>query len=302
MAKPGPALFELLRDPSIGARTATPRPGNPVNTEAPVVATRPVPIPTVTPEISKPRVRLPVASETPAPAPKAAAAPASVEAPKLASPVLGQGVKFPLRKPVTISTSGLVLGGVGVLVLALIVGIWAYSAGSKDGEAKTLSDKRLAGGVSDPLKAEQIPVNGGLVSPESGNRVASVKPVVRPPVPEPRTSVAPAPQPGDFSSGLNYCIAAARIEKDLAERAAGYLRDNGVPAAAVQVVDGQWSGANNPGSWMVVVLKGITGKEYGARDRARLDIEDQLTKLGQVYKSDPTGRIDFGQFAWYKRK
>ena len=72
--------------------------------------------------------------------------------------------------------------------------------------------------------------------------------------------------------------------------------------SAVQVVEGEWTGAKNAGSWMVVVTQGITGKEYGARAASRVDIESRLTKLGQAYRKDPKGRIDFGQFAWDKKK
>jgi hypothetical protein len=196
-----------------------------------------------------------------------------------------------------------VLIGAGILVAVLLVWVGAYTLGSKDGQAKTLKDKGLSvATVKDPLRPEQLPVNGGLVSPEPTSRQASgpakASKVQTPVNPLP----GPAAVPGEIVAGLNYCVAAARLEKDVAERAAAYLTENAVPASPVEVVEGQWSGAKNAGSWMVVVTQGITSKEYGSRSATRVEIETRLTKLGQVYRKDPKGRIDFGQFAWDKRK
>jgi hypothetical protein len=205
-----------------------------------------------------------------------------------------------MRQPMTITRSGALLVGVGVVVAVIVVWIGAYAIGSKDGEKKTLKDKGLTAGVTDPLKLDQMPVNGGLVTPEPAPRqVTPVRGTSRPTATETPSAGGSA---GEITPGLNYCIVAMRLEKDAAERAAGFLTQNGLPSSAVQVVEGQWSGVNNPGSWMVVVLKGITGKEFSSRAAVRTEIEQQLSKLGQVYRKDPKGRLDFGQPSWSKRK
>jgi len=284
-----------------------------------VAVPKPAP-PPVQPSVVPPKPRVRLSSEVPTPEPKPVVTlPANAGAPKASSPGMGSGLKFQWRKPVTLTTSGFLLIGAGALVLVVLVWVGAYTLGSKDGEAKLLKDKGLAAsGVTDPLKASQVPLNNGLVSPEPAQRQASGTGASgratgkTSPIPSPVVGggAPPSAKPegggtggtGEITPGLNYCVAAGRLEKDAAERAAAFLRENGVGAAAVQVVEGQWSGAKNAGSWMVVVLKGITSKDYGARAAGRVEIETQLTKLGQVYRKDPKGRIDFGQFAWDKRK
>jgi hypothetical protein len=67
-------------------------------------------------------------------------------------------------------------------------------------------------------------------------------------------------------------------------------------------VDTDASGAKNPGSYKVFALQGITGEEYRNRAPVRTKLEAELTRLGQVYRKDPRGRVDFGQFAWEKLK
>jgi hypothetical protein len=100
--------------------------------------------------------------------------------------------------------------------------------------------------------------------------------------------------------GLNYCLAASRLDQAAAERAADFLTQNGVPAVAVADTDG--SGAKNPGSYKVFALQGITAEEYRNRAPVRTKLEAELVRLGQVYRKDPQGRVDFGQFAWEKLK
>jgi hypothetical protein len=282
-----------------GGRTAALKPAVTAR-PAPVVVTRVEATAAPAPAPVKPRVRLePVASPQ--------ASPEAPPRPKAANPLGASVFKFKWRKPVMLNTSLLLLIVAGALVLVVLVWVGAYTLGSKDGEAKTLADKGLsAPGVVDPLKAEHVPLNNRLVSPEPTQRQSSgtgTRGTAKVTTPHPPAPALPAPvAPGEIAAGLNYCIAASRLDKDQAERAAGFLRENGVPATPVQVVEGEWSGANNAGSWMVVVTRGITGKEYGSQAPARAEVEKQLARLGQMYAKDPKGRIDFGQFAWSKRK
>lgn len=311
MAKPGPALFELIRSPSAlqsgaarrqttpdGEPPAAPEPPPPPVSELPAAAA-PVSVASrqavgSVAQMPKPRVRLAtsasVASEPEAP--KAEAAPEPT--PRAESG--GSTPKFNWRRPMQVTSSGVMLVGAGVLVLILVVWVGAYTLGSKDGQAKTLEDKGLTGpAVVDPLKT---PVNPGLVVPEPSQGRQAVVPKGTQPKTSPVSFNGPQ---ADIASGLNYCVAASRLEKGPAEKAAVYLTENGLPSTAVQVVEGQWSGASSSGSWMVVVLKGITKAEYSGRDSVRVEVEQKLSKLGKVAIKD-AGRYDFGQFAWCKRK
>lgn len=338
MPKRGVALFELIRDPgSVQGGPARPQhePPKPIWIPPSVRQTAPQagkPEPTNGKRVTKPRVRLatadadePQAEYTPGPSVsqalgslfKAWGGKASgltrIASKAKASTVDGarglwpQTWKWPWtwQKPVTLSTSHLLLAGAGVMVLVLLIWVGAYTLGSKDGQTKTLQDKALAASV-EPVPAHQMPVNGTLVVAEPQHRQeAAPKPSAKTSAKTSRSSAAvPAPAAGaaEIVPGLNYCMAAMRLDQSSAERGAAFLRENGLPSAAVQEVEGDWAGGNNPGSWRVVVLRGITGTEYRNRSPACVSVERELVRLGAIYKNDPEGRYDFGNFAWEKRK
>ncbi|MEX2219469.1 MAG: hypothetical protein WD749_12015 [Phycisphaerales bacterium] len=255
------------------------------------------------PRAAEPRPAVAPSVATHSPVPASAEPPSAVAQPSAAVPAAPKraadakrfiAIRLPWRGPVTLTTSGALLAGTGLFAVVLAVALTVYKLGFSDGETRVLQDKGLTSlVVNDPLKAEHLPVSGGLIVPEPPEGRVPI--AARPPVVTPVGS-------GELVSGLNYCVAASRLDKAGAERAAGFLKQNGVPAAAMAEVEGEWSGAKNAGSWRVVVLRGITGKEYGSRAAPRVEVEQQLTRLGKDYLRDPKGRIDFGQFAWDKRK
>jgi hypothetical protein len=296
MGKPGPALFELIREPG-----ATKAPVPPARASVPITPARNVasgsaafPVASGPAQVSAPKPRVRLATTAPA-------APLPVNEPKpepKPEPSRGPGVPrpaFKLRRPVTVTMSGVLLVGAGALVLVILVATAVYTLGFKDGQTRVLSDHGLNSvTVTDPLKAEQVPLNPSLVVQETAHTAPAPKPA------SPPKTVPSAPATAEFVAGLNYCVAASRLDKDAAERAAAYLTSNGLPAAAL--LEGSWAPSKNGGSFRVVIQKGITGKEYGSRAAARTDVENQLAKLGQLYKKDPKGRLDFGQPSWEKKK
>ncbi len=301
MGKPGPALFELIREPG-NAKGTMARPGMPITPARSALAgsgSSPAPMPGPAP-LPKPRVRLATVTTAAAVAPSMPAAEAEPKPEPSRAPKFPQASGgFKLRQPLKVTMSGAMLAGAGALVLVIVVATAVYTLGFKDGQTKVLTDRGLGHvTVTDPLKAEQVPLNTGLVIQETAHTPPASKAPTPRQTPQPPSPAAPAA--GEFVAGLNYCIAASRLDKEAAERAAGFLTQNGLPAAAV--VEGWGQASKNGGLYRVVVLKGITGKEYGSRAPARTEVESQLAKLGQAYKKDPKGRLDFGQPSWEKKK
>src|SRR5690242_12816053 len=116
MGRPGPALFELIRDPSTmpngGGRTAAVQPAVTTRPVAPVAVPRPAPA-SAQPAAAPPKPRVRLNPEAPAPEAKpavqAVTSGAAPPSPKASSPGMGSGIKFQWRKPVTVTTSGLLL-------------------------------------------------------------------------------------------------------------------------------------------------------------------------------------------------
>lgn len=295
MRKRGPALFELIRNPSVGRKRSSSPPA------IPVASPGHVQIP------PKPRVTLATRGMTAGGSGGDAAGSGSAWPRESApAPIPGPAPACPAARPAedggtgkcawSIPRSTAALAGAGTLVAMLLIAVWAYrvgySLGFRDGEERVLADRALmALPASDPLQAGHFPLNEAILPPGRSN-------------PDPAGTARPE-QPASpaviLQAGLNYCIAAARLDRASAERAAAFLTDHGIAAAAVLEVDGDWPNAKNTGTWRVVVLRGITREEYASRAPVRTQIEAALVRLGQQYQRDPAGRIDFGQFAWEKR-
>jgi hypothetical protein len=294
MGKNSPALFELVRDPGVNQKSM------PVAQQVrPThLPPKPMPTPTVTVQAPKPRVVLSTAPKPRVEAEPVGAGPAA--APARAEVGAGGG-------RLSVSMTTLSIAAVAVVVLAVIV----YSSGYRMGQAKEARQAQQElerAGVRDPLRGDGIPVNPALVTPAPGSQAGTpARPAPQNP-PVARQNPASPPAPTQVSgpladtreAGLNYCVAASRLDKAAAERAAAFIREGGLPAIAV--LEGTGSGSNNATSWKVVVLQGVTAQEYRERAPVRTRVESELTKLGEVYRRDPKGRVNFGQFAWEKKK
>jgi hypothetical protein len=316
MGKQSPALFELVRDPGVNKKSMPvarqtrpghdPEPAITVGGSAePEAVADPIPVmPRVEP---KPRVTLAVSSSTSKPQ----------EVTEELPPTPPRAYSLPAfgsRKRLPLNASTLSIAAVAFVLIVTLLWATAFKMGQSKAEQAARKELALAG-VTDPLLGDKPPLNPNLLgSSEPGSQAA-------PPAPAPQKKAAPGPtQPSvpkanpsppaapipvgpvtdTRQTGLNYCFAASRLEQEPAERAAAFLRENGVAALAV-LEDGS-SGSNNPASWRVVVLQGITGQQYRERAPERLKVEAELVRLGEIYRKDPKGRVDFGQFGWEKKK
>jgi hypothetical protein len=284
-----PALFELIRDPGVNRVQKFPvvQQGRKVGDPAPPP-----------PPYTRPKIDIPVRQ------------PAQAEPPKinLAAPPPPSGDQGPAaaatpgEKRFTITQSAAWMSLAGIIVFLVIFWWVAYGLGYRKADKQALKDFGVAGqaGVKDPLKGSDIPVNPRLLPP-SGPAAPRATP--KPPARTTQTPPAntPAGRPADTRQvGLNYCCAATLRDKDAAERAADFLTQNGIPA--IVAVDTDAPGAKNPGTYKVFALQGITAEEYRSRAPVRTRLEAELVRLGQIYRKDPQGRVDFGQFGWEKLK
>jgi hypothetical protein len=288
-----PALFELIRDPGVNRAQKFPvaqqarKVGDPAPEPQPIRQPK-IDIPVRQPvQVEKPKINL-IAPTGPAP---------SASAPAAAS---GAG-----EKRFTITQSALWMVLAGTIVFGVIIWWVAYGMGYSKADKQALKDFGVsgAGGVKDPLKGSDIPVNPKLLPQNPAPGAPKAQPPKTPPRANP-PQAAPqntAGKPADTRQvGLNYCLAASRLDQAAAERAAEFLTQNGVPAIAV--VDTDASGAKNPGSYKVFALQGITAEEFRNQAPVRTKVQSELTRLGQIYKKDPKGRVDFGQYTWEKLK
>lgn len=290
-----PALFELIRDPGVNRAQKFPVAQQARKVGDPAPAPQPV---------RQPKIDIPVRQ------------PVQVEPPKInlvapsgpnpSSPAKALAAGGPGEKRFTITQSNLWMILAGTIVLLVIIWWVAYRAGYSNADKQALKDFGVGGapGVKDPLKGSEIPVNPKLLpqNPPQGTPKSQTPPKTPPKANPPQTAPQnTAGKPGDTRQvGLNYCLAASRLDQAAAERAADFLTQNGVPAIAV--VDTDASGAKNPGSYKVFALQGITAEEFRNQAQVRLKVQSDLTRLGQIYKKDPKGRVDFGQYTWEKLK
>src|SRR5205085_11509481 len=107
-----------------------------------------------------------------------------------------------------------------------------------------------------------LPLNPNLVTPGPTGSTAP------PPAPTGPTVGATGGDPR--IAGFNYLTIASKLDKDTAERAVAFLNENGVKAFAVPVAR-TGSTANNPSSYTLYALQGITREELRARAPVRTD-------------------------------
>jgi hypothetical protein len=219
------------------------------------------------------------------------------------------------------STSTLLI--VGAVGLTALVGIFAigYRSGFVKGDERATRELSLAattpvdplvspgdpnfvspgrppaapggGGVTRPGGATTPPVtppSGGLSGTpagqssapgNSGGQANGVRAVLSPPEPDPR------------QAGLNYYAIVGQLDRDSAQQIAAFLADNGVASVAV---DTSSRGSNNPRSYRVYGLQGMTGPEL--RSPARTEYEQRISQLGVIWKRDHRGWTDFSQTNW----
>lgn len=250
MARPGPALFELIRD-STGTRQSS-APARPAAPSAPAPA---------------PRVDIP--------------APRSGDA----------HPAFDLQRTVSVSMQTIWLAVGAAILAAFAIWVIAWLAGKHRGEQDSLRDfKGASPGITEPLRnPTDIPLNKGLVTPGTSPQL-------------PKTSTEPpiGSETGDPRvAGLNYLVITSRLDREAASRIVNFLSENALPAIAVAVVKGT-PGANNPPTYTVYALQGITRDQYRSRAPQRTELEDKVTRLGKTWQKDHKGQTNFSQFNWEK--
>ncbi len=168
--------------------------------------------------------------------------------------------------------------------------ILAYSIGFTAGQKKRdrLDAQRLAAQTT--RQAENLPTRDPLLAPTNSpaNAASPDRPRSGPadqPTRASETRTAPSTRPaGDpREPGLNYFIVAYDRQAE-AERAAEFLRSNGVPAAAVPA-------DTSPDRYYVVSLRGFPASEVGSS--AYTEHRSLLMRLGRVWKRDHRGTDDF---------
>lgn len=178
----------------------------------------------------------------------------------------------------------------GALVVALMVGGYLVgyrraSSALRDRE-RALAQRELETAVQDPLLS-QAPVNPGLL-PSAGRSATNPTST---PTTDPASArspqqggAAPAAAPGEDprTPGLNYFIVARDLPEE-AERAAAFLRDNGVPAFVAT--------SNNAGLRLLIALEGFTSEAMRAGEH--LPFKARLQSLGRIWKRDHAGATDW---------
>jgi hypothetical protein len=287
--RPGPALFELIRDPNTGTAAASRQQASAV----PVMAPRPM-------------IEAAPVAELPAPPPMPVVRPIpDAERPRAwvtERDSGGPGVE--LGRSIPITTYAIGLAAAGLLGVLVVVGALSYKSGYRHGEADTLKAFGLTGqqqAVKDPLKTQPIPVNPNLLPQPTGRAAAS--PAAPPSTAEKPSAPTPAPTivPGTDPRvpGHNYYTLASKVDRESAERMVDFLSQNGVGAFAVPVAKGSGS-ANNPGSFTVYALPGFTGEQMRARVPEKTDLEDRVHRLGKVWQKQHKGQTDFATAWWDK--
>jgi hypothetical protein len=236
-------------------------------TRSPRTPSRPAPAPRKEPRERKPLFR----RDRPAPAPE----------PEIAD---GPGIPRIVRLPV----GYLFLAGALVVVLIVggyLIGYRRADSALRDRE-RSLAQRELESAVQDPL-LDEAPLNPDLL-PSAGRSGTPTGATNQPRQPaastEPAASPVPSTAPGadQRTPGLNYFIV-ARDLPDEAERAAAFLRDNGVPAAVVP--------SSSTGLRLVVALQGFTGEQMRAGEHNALKV--RLQSLGRIWKRDEGGTTDW---------
>lgn len=225
MAKKGPTLFELMRDPTRGRSARV--------EEAPI------------------------------------APPAAIDE--------GDGGYFGQSRAIRVPLGYVfIAGAVTVACMALV-----YSIGFQSGQKQRdrLDAQRLQ--ASAPAE-ETAPIRDPLLAQTTGGQPSRVE---SSPPPRERSRPTSAPSGGDPRiPDLNYFIV-LYDSPEQSERAAAFLRRNGVDAAVVP--------ANNGRFRYVVSLTGFAASEVGSASYQ--SHREELRRLGRIWKRDHNGSQDFNE-------
>mgnify|MGYP001413434268 CR=1 FL=1 len=194
-------------------------------------------------------------------------------------------------------------------VLALGVLIWAigFQTGRSRGEEEAMRQLGLTSRTPprgpDPLTIDPPPTNGqpnGNTTPPTGSPSRNDPPVTPP--------ATPAAAPGRFLGssgslpadprevGVNYLKIATRVTFEETRDILLFLKANGVEALAVRV-DGGSQDDNNP-PYDLFTLMGVPSDRYSAMAQERERHWNTIRRLGQVWRSEHKGTVDFAQPLW----
>jgi hypothetical protein len=198
---------------------------------------------------------------------------------------------------------------VGIALAVLLVGIilaWttAYRMGYSRADERATRELSLAAApVQDPLRAD--PAAGGgpaALPPPQVRSQAQAQPVAAEPR-QARPQAAPAagaaravmcpPEPDPRQPGLNYFAIEGQLDREGAITIVTFLAENGVDSLAFDTDRGA---GNNPRSWRVYGLRGFSVEEY--RSPARVEYEQRISRLGEIFRRDHRGWTDFSRTNW----
>lgn len=103
-------------------------------------------------------------------------------------------------------------------------------------------------------------------------------------------------------AGLNY-LAIVRLPRADAEKVVAFLAANGFEAIGVPVtVEKGSKAANNLPLYQIIALQGITGEQYRKEDPIKVKVDQDVQRLGVIWKRDHRGTTNFMQSGWVKYK
>lgn len=329
--KSSPALFELIRDPATvrqpNVRTGPPDAAAPVPaTPSPPVA-RPVPAPApvveppkpapaeriepaplrVEPEISPtPRQVVPTPpTPDPSPVPVVRATPPAAAAVRAAERPSGK-IEWKGKRPASI----LGIAIAGVVISWVLIWAVAYRVGFDRGDDRATRELSLSTTpVTDPLVGDSRPsqLEQPVVrTPSAPTLQTPQQRETRPQSPSTATRTSPPalvstgvrgvmvpPERDPRQEGLNYYAIEGQLDRDSAQQIVLFLAEQGVASMAI---DTSPPGSNNPRSYRVYGLLGLSSAEY--RTAARTDYEQQISRLGEIFRRDHRGWTDFSRTTW----
>jgi len=174
---------------------------------------------------------------------------------------------------------------IAVAIMATLL-VVAWIAGSKLGESRQAKKDEPLIQRKGPTITEAAETPDVVPTPQGGSRAVS-------------TVQQPAPVAADpREKGLNYLYLAVLTLSE-AERAGKYLRENGVEAYAIPMVDPKASGANNADPvYRLFVLPGVTGTEL--KQTKALNLQAKVVQLGSTWQKENHGTSNFAKFSWEK--
>ena len=102
--------------------------------------------------------------------------------------------------------------------------------------------------------------------------------------------------------GLNY-LAIVRLPRADAEKVVTFLAANGLEAIGIPApVEKGAKPANNLPLYQIIALQGITGEQYRKEDPIKVKVDQEVQRLGVIWKRDHRGTTNFMQSGWVKYK